>query len=70
MYFGPNKPTRNTHTLRVSKHQLRHILRTGLTQGPLITYGRNNFKWTGPLVGLAETFQLSMQIFGKILSNE
>ena len=66
MYFGRNKPTRNTHTLRVSKHQLRHVLRTGLTQGPLITYGRNSFKWTGTLdtlVGLAETFQLSKQIF-------
>ena len=32
MYYGHNKPTRNTHLLRVSKHQLGHVLRTGLTQ--------------------------------------
>ena len=33
-----------------------HIKRVMLEQGPLITDGRNRFKWTGPTVGLSKFF--------------
>ena len=43
-----------------------------LSQGPLITDGRNSCKWTGPTVGLSKSFirvKISGQNYWKLVSN-